>query len=175
MRRAGALLATSVIAFGSVLALAGANRDRVKDPSGDSSEPGLDVASATVKHKGKKTLVHTVKMAGPLPTDLSDDFITLQLNLDRDRDCESEFRPPPFGRNPLIRCGVGVTSKFGRVSKPNGRTLKYSFKKRLIGSPRKYGWRILVSSNCQTSCEQVDSLPDERILGQARYVKHKLN
>jgi hypothetical protein len=169
-----ALLAVVVVGFGALLGVAGASTKNVKnDPSGDSTDPGVDAIRATAAQKGKRLVVHTVTMDGDIPSDLTDNFITLQINLDGDNACEIEFRPPPFGKNRMIKCGVRVTSKTGKVTKQNARTIKYVFKRKLMGNPKKYGWRILVSEGCQTSCTAVDALPDD-VGGEAKYVTQKL-
>lgn len=175
MKRTGVLLAIVGITFASVLTFAAADRTSKSDPSGDSTDPAFDIVKASAKHGPKHRLVHTVKMAAPLPEDLTGKRISLQISTDRDRDCEREFHVPPIGRNPLVRCGIGETSKFGKVTKPNARTLKYSFKERLIGSPNKYRWRMS-TSDCPTGppCVDYDALPNENAGGE-RYVTHRLD
>jgi hypothetical protein len=178
MKRTVAIAIGAVVAFGSLLGLAGADRKAITDPSGDSTGPGFDIVKATAKHRGERKLVHTLKMAGPLEEDLSDYQFTLMLNVDGDPDCEREFHAPPIGRSPMVRCGIGDTSKFGRVTKPNARTLVYTFKRAtVIGGKRKYKWRMRIRP-CPGGppCgDEIDAAPDDRPAGGLKYITHKLD
>jgi hypothetical protein len=172
MKRTLAIAIGAVVAFGSMLGLAGADRKAITDPSGDSPDPAFDIVRAKAKHGPKNRLVHTVKMADPIASDLTNKRISLQISTDRDSDCELEFHVPPIGSNPLIRCGIGETNRSGTVTKPNARTIKYTFKERVIGSPRKYRWRMS-TSDCPGgpgTCVDYDVAP-----GAERYVTHKLD
>ena len=176
MRRTVGLTVATALVFGAVIGFAGADRKAITDPSGDSTDPAFDIVKATAKHGPKHRLVHTVKMAAPIAGDLTGKRISLQISTDRDSDCELEFHVPPIGRNPLIKCGIGETSKFARVTKPSARTIKYTFKERVIGSPRKYRWRMS-TSDCPGgpgTCVDYDAAPNERPGGE-RYVTHKLD
>lgn len=177
MKRTLGITIAAVVAFGSILGLAVADRKAITDPVGDSTDPAFDVVKATAKHKGERKLVHQVRMADPLPEDLGDYQVTLQFSVDGDSDCEREFHAPPIGRNPMVRCGIGETNKFGRVTKPNAKTLVYTFSRRkIIGNKRKYKWRIQVREcpggpPCQDAFE---AAPDDGP-GGPRYVTHKLD
>ena len=176
MRKTVGITVATVLAFGAIIGLAGADRRTISDPSGDSTDPAFDIVRTTAKHGPKHRLVHTVRMAAAIPGDLTNKRISLQISTDRDRDCELEFHLPPIGRNPLIRCGIGETSKFAKVTKPNARTMKYTFKERVIGSPRKYRWRMS-TSDCPGgpgTCVDYDAAPNEGSGGE-RYVVHKLD
>lgn len=177
MRRLAAIGVTVTVGFGAMIGVAGADRKVVTDPSGDSTSPGFDIVKATAKHKGRRKLIHTIRMAGPLAEDLSDYQITLQLNIDGDPKCEREFHVPPLGRNPMVRCGIGDTSKFGRVTKPNPRTLKFIFKRKsIIGNKDKYKWRTRVRPcpGGPPCADEIDAAPNDSPTG-PRYVKHKLD
>ena len=177
MRRVAGVTVGAAVAFWSVFGLAGADRKSVSDPAGDSTTPGFDIVKATAKHKGERKLVHTLKMAGPLEENLDDYQITLQINLDRDSDCKREFHVPPLGRNPMVRCGVGDTSKFGRVTKANPRTLVFTFARRaIIGSKDWYKWRTRVRPcpGGPPCAEEIDAAPDDGP-GGPRYVTHRLD
>ena len=176
MKRAAALATTAVIAFGSILALAMADRERVSDPADDSTSKVFDIVKATAKHDGKRKLVHTVRMLSPIPVDFSDFQVSLQLNLDGDRDCEREFNADGVGRTPLIKCGVGERAQNARVSKPNARTLAFTFRRGpIIGSRPKYGWRMRVRPcpGGPPCAEDADALPNDGAAG-PRYIKHRL-
>ena len=177
MKRVAAVLIVGVAMFGTVVAIAGGARSSGTDPVGDSPEPGYDLKSASAKQsRNGRKLIHTVKMAGAIPADLEGHRITLHLSLDRDRDCEKEFHfEGPTGKNPLVKCGIGETNKFGRVTKPNAKTLRYTFKKSFIGrGEKKYKWRIDV--NCGSGCTDpdFDSLPNDNAGGE-KYIVQKLD
>lgn len=177
MRRLAGIGLAAIVGLGTMIGVAGADRKAITDPSGDSTSSGFDIVKATAKHKGERKLIHTMKLAGPLEEDLSDYQFSLMLNIDGDRDCEREFHAPPIGRNPMVRCGVGETNKFGKVTQPNARTLVYTFKRAtILGQKRKYKWRMRVRP-CPGGppCgDEVDAAPNDAP-GGLKYVTHKLD
>ena len=152
-------------------ALAGANSKEILDSSTDASPDSLDVVEATAGHKGKSKLVHTVATHDML-SEQDGHQILLQMNTDKDEDCEKEFIWPPSGEATLIKCGVGETPKAGKITEPLPNVLKFTFKRKVIGNPKKYGWRI-ETRICPQPCTDVDFAPDEDGGGPV-YVKHKL-
>lgn len=164
-------LGAALVVAGLGAGLAGADSKSIDDPDDDAAVESLDVVKATAGHKGKSKLVHTVTLDSPLAQEAGHQIL-LQMNTDKDGDCEKEFIWPPSGDATLIKCGIGETPKGGKISEPAENKLKITFKRKVIGNPKKYGWRI-ETRVCDGDCTDVDFAPDEDG-GNRVYVKHKL-
>jgi len=163
------LVSAVVLVLGA--GLAGADSKKISDSSSDAATESLDVIQATARHKGKKRLVHTVTVEQPLDEQPGHQIL-LQMNTDKDGDCEKEFIWPPSGDVSLIKCGVGETPKAGKITERTPSSLKFVFKRKVIGNPKKYGWRI-ETRICPQPCTDVDFAPDQDGTDPV-YVKHKL-
>ncbi|MFN8160760.1 MAG: hypothetical protein U0R52_06925 [Solirubrobacterales bacterium] len=152
--------------------LAAADTKTKTDSRTDASPNSVDLVSASAGHRGKRKLRHTVKLDGPVDDSIANLQVILQMNVKGNGDCEFEIFWPPKGKSKLVRCGIGFTNKNAVVSQPSPKTLRFTFPKRLIGSPAKYGWR-LVTRDEGAGGDILDSLPDEKH-GNPVYVIHKL-
>ncbi len=154
------------------LQFAGADSKSRTDSRTDATPNSADIISATAGHKGKSKLSHTVKLDGAVSESDPSLQILLQINISGNRDCEREIIWPPKGRTQVIHCGVGEVPKFATIAHPNPKTLKFVFAKRAIGSPAKYGWRVITRDNGPGGAD-LDSLPNDKG-GKPVYVIHKL-
>jgi hypothetical protein len=171
MKRTLVGLVVGTLALGG-LQLAGANTKTIEDPDTDATPNSVDIVSATAGHTDDGKLRHIVKVDAPLNDDTTRQIL-LQFNLDDDRDCEREFIWPPSGHRPMIRCGVGATEKEGTISQPGPKTLKFVFRKGVLGSPDVYRWRV-ISKECAGKCDTIDAAPDQNGDNQV-YVRHRIN
>lgn len=179
MKRIATIAVAAAVGFCLTIGLAAADRKAVSDEAGDSTLLNYDIVKGIAKHKGERRLVHIVRFADPLTGNFNNLQISLLINRDRDRDCEREFHfSDGPGRVPMVRCGIGDTAKFGRVTQPNARSLKLTFKRAgIVGANRDlYKWRLRVRA-CPGGppCDDdADALPDDGAAG-LRYIRHKLD
>lgn len=154
------------------LQFAGADSKSRTDSRTDATPNSVDIISASAGHKGKSKLSHTVKLDGAVSESDPNLQIILQMNISGNLDCEREIIWPPRGRTHIVHCGLGPIAKFATISQPTPRTLRFVFNKRAVGSPAKYGWRV-ISRNGGPGGADLDSLPNEKG-GKPVYVRHKL-
>ena len=179
MNRIATIAGAAGVGFCLTIGLAVADRKAVSDAAGDSTSAQYDIVKGIAKHKGERRLVHIVRFADDLTGNLSNVQISLHINRDRDRDCEREFHLSEGpGRVPMVKCGIGDSAKFGRVTQPSARSLKVTFKRAgIVGANRDlYKWRFRVREcpGGPPCAPEADALPDDGAAG-PRYIRHKLD
>lgn len=166
----GVVLGTALIATG-----AGGNLTSVNDPRGDprcylnpcsrSQLRAVDIIKATAGH-ARGRLKHTVKVLGRFKNG------GIYISTDPDPDCERVIAIERGDRySKVVKCG--------RSPRPTGRakldfhrhSVKVTFGKKSIGSPRRYWWNIStdVYERGQPIAAALDTLPNR-----GGPIKHRL-
>jgi hypothetical protein len=158
-RAVGAVVAglVSLVAAGGVLA----DSTVIQDPEGDANSNNLDIVSAKAGHAPGGVLKHRVSVAKKInPNDMGPN-----LHLDvPGGGSEAEFivRPMESGVGPGPMKGGVFANGGGKIANAtitavgeNG--LKYKFRAKAIGEPKRYGWAWIVAGE---NGDVIDRAPD---------------
>ena len=156
--------AASLVAAGGVLA----DSTVIQDPEGDGNSNNLDIVSAKAGHAPGGVLKHRVTVAKKInPNDMGPN---LHINLGGGPDAEFIVRPMASGVGPGPIKGGVFAPDGGKVANatitPVGENgLKYKFREKAIGKPKRYGWAWIVAAE---NGDVIDRAPD------TGYVRHRL-
>jgi hypothetical protein len=168
LRGVGALLAAFTIA--ALAAVEGmADTKTVTDPV-DHPLMSLDPVRATHGHSGERLLVHTLRAkeawAGGDLFELEIEIWLTRRGGRPDRTVVVEQpQTPNFDPEVTVRNRRGDVIGRGKASRPNDRSVRVEFRRRLLGinpPPRAYRWAIQLTSSCKAP-------PDGGLCGGPKY------
>jgi hypothetical protein len=148
----------------------GASAAWVEDPHGDTwgfppvERADVDITDASYARSGDR-LVHSVKVAGHVPSPDRDDVEALLLiDVAEDwggtNDYCDYFVDRSGGRAGVYRCGTRERIGRARVVQRNGNTIRYVFSAAAIGDPAAYDWAISTRGEANGVRDEFDRLPD---------------
>lgn len=146
-RRVAVCLAGCFAAIGLTAGAASAGKQKVKDPVQDVSvnNDSCDVVAATARHKGKKAVIHSVKIAAPnLNANVP---MSVYINI-RGKPKQTDGGGNRFGAEYYATFEGVEHTKTNKVAtrgvkgKANKAGTKFTLKipTKAIGKPKKYGW-----------------------------------
>jgi hypothetical protein len=168
VRRIVVILSAAVMAL--VALPASADSGSISDKHGDASGCGqgakadCDIVKATWGHASHHRLVHSVSVAGTIGTPASGMgalptwFVDVPGHVGDNPSCDYFINDVPPGVGPntstswkyyLEKCSNQQPEVVGPVatSRPNAHKIVIKFRKRLIGSPSRYGWAVAMPSD----------------------------
>jgi hypothetical protein len=155
-------LALLVVAVGLAVAdSSGPIVDAPDDSSG--SDPSQELLSASHGHRGNKLLVHEVQVER---LDNNDFAPQLKINIDRDK--REEYTVTFSERGPYVFNHRFKEVAPAEIEKVDKQTWVFTFGKRAIEAPKKYGWYVKTSSTDEAGETVHDRVPD------AGYETHRL-
>jgi len=145
--RAVGVLAGCVAAVGLAVGGASASKQKVKDPKQDASASFdyCDVVTATAGHKGRRAILHSVKLASPNGSPSA--AMTLYINL-KGRPKQGDGLGNSYGAEYVasswgirkVKSGKQTTRGVRASSNKAGTKFKLKISTKRFGSPKKYGW-----------------------------------
>jgi hypothetical protein len=156
--------AVSLATAGGVLA----DSTVIQDADGDATTNNLDIVAAKAGHAPGGVLKHRVTVAKKInPNDMGPN---LHINVGGGSDAEFIVRPMESGVGPGPMKGGVFAPDGGKVAKatitPVGENgLKYKFREKAVGSPKRYGWAWIVAAE---NGDVIDRAPD------TGFVRHAL-
>lgn len=137
---AGFILAAGLVATGAT-----ANKQKVKDERADASSSFdyCDVLTATAGHKGKRVLVHSVKLAAPNVGKFASMSLYINTKGKANGGAGSSYGAEYVAQaEGILNVKTGKFHRGGVTGSVNKSGTKYTLKikKNAFGSPKKYGW-----------------------------------
>jgi hypothetical protein len=162
--RRGVTVLTALLV--ALVAVDSAYADR-KGVSDGNDRPGpMDIRAASHGHEGDR-VTHTISTFSRWGVGLlrGDNLFAIEISTDGDRAFERVVLV--FSRNgrlvaPVIRLPAGTLIGSARASKPNGRTMRVSIRRSLLGNPGGYRWVAHSQYKKSGACSQfcVDHAPN---------------